>query len=165
MVRGEIPLVLAANRASDPRPPSSWRATPPELVLAGAGGWVVARQIAREGAGAGHALSNLPGSFEDLGATLENAARLQAAGVTVAFMSGDAHNARNIKQAAGNAVAYGMPWKAALEAMTVVPARIWGLDDRYGTLEPGKDADVVVWTASARSPPSPTSLIRAPRSR
>ncbi len=29
--------------------------------------------------------------------------------------------------------------------MTAVPARIWGIADRYGTLEPGKDADVVVW--------------------
>jgi imidazolonepropionase-like amidohydrolase len=148
VVRGEIPLVLAANRASDLEAALKLaRDFHLKLVLAGASeGWVVARQIAAAKVPVlVNVLSNLPGSFEDLGATLENAARLQAAGVTVAFMSGDSHNARNIKQAAGNAVAYGMPWKAALEAMTVVPARIWGLDDHYGTLEPGKDADVVVW--------------------
>ena len=29
--------------------------------------------------------------------------------------------------------------------MTTIPARIWGIADRYGTLEPGKDADVVIW--------------------
>lgn len=63
----------------------------------------------------------------------------------MAFMTGDAHNARNIKQAAGIAVAYGLPWDAALAAITSVPARIWGLADRVGTLEPGKDADVVIW--------------------
>ena len=90
-------------------------------------------------------LDNLPASFESLGATLENAARLHKAGVTIAFMTGDAHNGRNIRQAAGNAVAYGLPWDAALAAMTSVPARIWGIADRYGTLEPGKDADVVIW--------------------
>ena len=90
-------------------------------------------------------LNNLPGSFERLGATLENAARLQKAGVTFAFMTGDAHTAHNLRQAAGNAVAYGLSWDAALAAMTTVPARIWGIDDRYGTLEPGKDADVVIW--------------------
>ena len=73
------------------------------------------------------------------------AARLVKAGVTVAFMTGDAHNSRNLKQGAGNAVAYGLPWDAALAAMTVNPARIWGIADRYGTLEPGKDADIVVW--------------------
>jgi imidazolonepropionase-like amidohydrolase len=39
-----------------------------------------------------------------------------------------------------------MPWTAALAAMTSVPARIWGIDDRYGTIEAGKDADVVVWS-------------------
>ena len=43
-------------------------------------------------------------------------------------------------------MAYGLPWDAALAALTTVPARIWGIADRYGTLEPGKDADVVVWT-------------------
>ena len=90
-------------------------------------------------------MENLPGSFETLGATLENAARLRKAGVDVAFMSADSHNARNLKQAAGNAVANGLPWEEALRAMTVAPARIWGIADRYGTLEPGKDADVVVW--------------------
>ena len=91
-------------------------------------------------------LVNLPSSFEQLGATLENAARLHAAGVTVAFASFDAHNSRNLKQAAGNAVAYGMPYEAALRAVTADAARVWGVDDRYGTIEVGKEADVVVWS-------------------
>ncbi|HEX5761283.1 MAG TPA: amidohydrolase family protein [Thermoanaerobaculia bacterium] len=90
-------------------------------------------------------MTNLPERFEALAATLENAARLQKAGVTVAFMTGDAHNARNIKQAAGNAVSYGMPWDEALRAMTLTPARLWGLGDRLGSLEVGKEADVVIW--------------------
>jgi imidazolonepropionase-like amidohydrolase len=90
-------------------------------------------------------LGNLPEAFESLGATLENPARLHKAGVTVAFMTGDAHNSRNLRQSAGNAVAYGLPWDAALAAMTSVPAQIWGIAGRYGTLEPGKDADVVIW--------------------
>jgi imidazolonepropionase-like amidohydrolase len=91
-------------------------------------------------------LDDLPERFETLGATLENPARLHKAGVTIAFMTGDAHNGRNLKQGAGNAVAYGLPWDAALAAMTSVPAHIWGIADRYGTLEPGKDADVVIWS-------------------
>src|SRR6185295_4258578 len=91
-------------------------------------------------------LNNLPTTFERLGATLENAARLHQAGVTVAFMSGEAHNSRNLKQEAGNAVAYGLPWDDALAALTVNPAHIWGLADKTGTLEPGKQADVVVWS-------------------
>ncbi|HEX9944039.1 MAG TPA: amidohydrolase family protein [Thermoanaerobaculia bacterium] len=148
VVKGELPLVVAVSSASDIE--SALRLAKElklKLILAGAAeGWRVARQIAEAKVPVlVSPLDNLPGSFAALGATLENPARLYKAGVTIAFMTGDAHNARNIKQAAGNAVAYGMPWDAALAAMTSVPARIWGIADRYGTLEPGKDADVVIW--------------------
>lgn len=148
VVRGEMPLVVNVNRASDIE--AALRLAKElslKLILSSVNeGWMVADQIAAAKVPVlVSPLDNLPGSFENLGATLENAARLHKAGVTVAFMSGDAHNARNIKQGAGNAVAYGMPWEAALAAMTSVPARIWGISDRYGTLEPGKDADVVIW--------------------
>jgi len=148
VVHGEIPLVVSVNRAADIE--STLKLAKEfhlKLILADAAeGWVVAPQLAAAKVPVLlNVLSNLPASFDALGATLENAARLHAAGVTLAFMSGDAHNARNLKQSAGNAVAHGLPWEAALEAMTTVPARIWGLADRYGTLEPSKDADVVVW--------------------
>lgn len=148
VVQGELPLVLAVQRASDIEAALRLaREYKLDLILSGATeGWIVAPEIAAAKVPVLiNPLDNLPGSFEALGATLENAARLHKAGVTVAFMSGDAHNARNIKQAAGNAVAYGLPWNAALAALTSVPARIWGLADSYGTLEPGKDADVVIW--------------------
>jgi imidazolonepropionase-like amidohydrolase len=148
VVRGELPLVLAVQRASDIEAALRLaREYKLDLILAGATeGWMVAPEIAAAKVPVlVNPLDNLPGSFETLGATLENAARLHKAGVTIAFMSGDAHNARNIKQAAGNAVAYGLPWDAALAALTSVPARIWGLADSYGTLEPGKDADVAIW--------------------
>jgi imidazolonepropionase-like amidohydrolase len=46
---------------------------------------------------------------------------------------------------AGNAVAHGLPWEAALAAMTANPARIFG-QESGGSLEPGKDADLVVWS-------------------
>jgi imidazolonepropionase-like amidohydrolase len=90
-------------------------------------------------------MQNLP-AYDNLGATLENAARMHRAGVNLVFGSFDAHNSRNLKQAAGNAVSYGMPWEAALRAVTLAPAKAWGVADRYGTLEAGKDADVVVWS-------------------
>jgi imidazolonepropionase-like amidohydrolase len=50
-----------------------------------------------------------------------------------------------MRQAAGNAVAYGLPWDAALAAMTVNPARIFGLEGATGSLQAGKDADLVIW--------------------
>jgi imidazolonepropionase-like amidohydrolase len=139
---------VAVDRAADLRTALALRREfPLRLILAGAAeGWMVAHELAQAGVAVlVNPMTNLPERFEALGATLENAARLAAAGVTVAFMTGDAHNARNLKQGAGNAVAYGLPWDAALRAMTVVPAQIWGLADRLGSLEPGKEADVVVW--------------------
>ena len=65
--------------------------------------------------------------------------------MTVAFSVYRTHNLRNLRQAAGNAVAAGLPWEAALEAITLNPARIWGVEESLGSLEPGKAADLVVW--------------------
>lgn len=149
VARGEVPLVLDVHRASDILVALDLgRELGVKLVLTGATeGWVVADQIAAAGVPVViDPMANLPESFQELGATLENAARLNAAGVTVAFATFDAHNSRNLKQAAGNAVAYGMPWEAALRAVTINPARIWGVDGQYGTIEAGKDADLVVWS-------------------
>ena len=148
VVRGELPLVITAGRASDIvaalRLAKEFRL---RLILAGvAEGWMVAGEIAAADVPVlVEPLDNLPSSFEQLGATLANAARLRAAGVRVAFMNGDAHNARNVRQSAGNAVANGMSWHDALAALTTVPASIWGIADRYGSLEPGKEADLVLW--------------------
>jgi imidazolonepropionase-like amidohydrolase len=148
VARGELPLVVAVDRASDIEAALRLgRERHLKLILAGGDeAWMVADQIAAAQVPVLiNPLSDLPASFEHLGATLENAARLHRAGVSFAFMSGDAHNARNLRQLAGNAVANGLPWDEALRAMTVNPARIWHLEDRLGTLEPGKEADVVIW--------------------
>src|SRR5207248_7566013 len=90
-------------------------------------------------------LDNIP-SYDALGVRYENAALLAKAGVKVALMETDTHNARNLRQEAGNAVAYGMSWEQALRAVTLSPAEIFGVADRYGSLEPGKVANVVVWS-------------------
>ena len=107
---------------------------------------MVADQIAKAGVPViVDVIQNLPSSFEALGSTLENAGRLQKAGVKVAFATEDAGNPRNVKQLAGNAVANGMDYDAALAALTRNPAEIFGMKG-YGTLEVGMDADVVVWS-------------------
>jgi len=120
------------------------------IVLVGAAeGWLVAAQLAAakvpvliDG------LENLPGSFDSLGATLENAARLHAAGVAVGFSQrGDAsHNARKMRQLAGNAVANGLPWEAGLAGLTAMPAKALGVSHRIGSIEVGKLADLVLWS-------------------
>jgi imidazolonepropionase-like amidohydrolase len=92
-------------------------------------------------------LANLPADFDHIGATLENAARLHAAGVRVGFsQSGDnSHNARKIRQLAGNAVANGLPWEAGLAGLTSMPAGVLGVAGQLGTIAPGMRADLVLW--------------------
>ena len=91
-----------------------------------------------------NALDNLPGSFDGLGARLDNAALLHEAGVTVFFTSGETHNARKLRQVAGNAVANGLPYEAAIEAMTSLPAEIFGGTPKM--IAPGLAADLVIWS-------------------
>ena len=94
------------------------------------------------------ALANLPSSFDALGSTLENAARLHRAGVRVGFTQGgdSTHNARKIRQLAGTAVAYGLPWEAGLAGLTSVPAQVFGLSAQRGRIEVGQVADLVLWS-------------------
>jgi imidazolonepropionase-like amidohydrolase len=148
VLKGEVPLAVQANRASDllaaMRLADEFKL---RLVLMGAAeGWMVADEIAKRKVPVVlKPLTNLP-AFESLGASLENAARLAAAGVTIAISTFDTHNARNLRQEAGNAIAYGLAPDAALDAVTRTPATLWGVADRVGSLEPGKDADLVVWS-------------------
>jgi imidazolonepropionase-like amidohydrolase len=94
------------------------------------------------------ALDNLPGSFEQIGASEENAARLHRAGVSVSFINGNdaSHNARKVRQIAGVAVSNGLPWEAGLAGITSAPAKALGVDSKIGSIEVGKTADLVLWT-------------------
>jgi len=148
VLRGEVPLGVQANRASDllaaMRLADEFKLR--AVLLGAAEGWMVADEIARRKMPVVvKPLTNLP-SFDSLGATLENAARLSRAGATVALATFDTHNSRNLRQEAGNAIAYGMAPDAALRAVTLTPAELWGVADRVGSLQPGRDADLVVWS-------------------
>ena len=144
-------IVITVNRAADIRQLLRWaqREKVSIAIASGAEAWKLAPQIAQAKVPVFvDALADLPGDFDQIGATLENAARLHAAGVEVSFAQfGDAsHNARKIRQYAGNAVANGLPWEAGLAGLTRVPAQVLGVSDRLGTIAPGKLADLVLWS-------------------
>lgn len=117
------------------------------VIAGGAEAWVVADELAREKVPVLlDALENLPYTFDGIGARLDNAALLNRAGVRIAFTQfNESHNARKVRQLAGNAVAHGLPKDAALAALTVQPAEIFGLAGNRGRIARGQVADLVLW--------------------
>ena len=145
-------VMVRIHRAADIARLLRWaRERNVRIALVGASeAWKLAPQIAAAGVPVFvDTLANLPADFDSLGATLENAARLHAAGVQVSFeVGGDSsHNARKIRQLAGNAVANGLPWEAALAGLTRVPAAALGVEAQVGNaIAVGQRADLVLWT-------------------
>ena len=109
--------------------------------------WMVADQLAEAGVAVLiDPLVNLPGSFDELGARLDNAALLNEAGVTFAFTGAGTHQARKLRQLAGNAVSNGLPYEAGLAALTTSPAVIFSLGGDHGSIEENSVADLVIWS-------------------
>ena len=148
MLHGQEALIANANRRSDIETALRLaREFKLKLVLAGAQeAWQIAAELARADVPVlVEPLDNIP-SYDALGVRYENAGLLAKAGVKIALLETDTHNSRNLRQEAGNAVAYGVSWEQALRAVTLSPAEIFGVADRYGSLEAGKVANVVVWS-------------------
>jgi imidazolonepropionase-like amidohydrolase len=163
VVDGREPLMVSVHRAADIRQVLALaREQGLKVILEGAEeAWRLAPEIA-----AAHtpvllnAESDLPSSFDMVGSTLDNAARLNAAGVLIAIENPPIYEGgRTPRIAAGYAVAHGLPFGAGLAAITLNPARIWGLDGRIGSLEVGKDADLVIWSGDPLEPLSAPTLI------
>lgn len=153
VVEGKMPLMINANRMDEIDAALTLaRDYHLKLIISsGAEAWLCADRLA-----AAHvpvlvgAMNNIPSSFATLNQRQENAALLRRAGVTVVLVTNNdggetRFNARNIKFEAGNAVAYGMSHDDALRAITLTPAEVFGFSDRVGSLQPGKDANIVVW--------------------
>ncbi|HZH44794.1 MAG TPA: amidohydrolase family protein [Lysobacter sp.] len=144
-------VVVEVHRAADIRQLLRWsqRHGVRVAVMGGTEAWRLAPQLAAAKVPVFvDTLGNLPANFDQINATLENAARLRAAGVAVSFtQSGDgSHNARKIRQLAGNAVAHGLPWEDGLAGLTRVPAETLGVAGELGTIAPGKRADLTLWS-------------------
>lgn len=151
VLSGDEPLVVYLNRASDILAALKFAEDNNIrlVVRGGAEAWMVAPQLAeRQVPVILDPRLDLPQRFETLGARADAAALLSKAGVLLVIAADDefsTHNARNLRQLAGNAVAEGLDREAALAAISLNPARVYGVDGTLGSLEPGKIADVVVW--------------------
>ena len=148
---GREPIVFDVDRASDIRQVLAFaqREKLRVVIKGGAEAWRVGPELAAAKVPVIlNPLDDLPLSFDAVGATLENAARLNKAGVKIAFSLDDPepHNIRKVRQTAGIAVAHGLPWDVALAALTRNPAEIFGVGATNGSLERGRPADLVVWS-------------------
>lgn len=159
VIQGKVPLLIHVERASDILVVLDLKREFPQLdiVLVGVTeGWMVANEIAAARVPViATALADLPASFEQLAATQSNVGRMRAAGVVVGLgmiNDNDAHQARLVKQYAGNLVALksvpgasGLEWGAAFATISSGPAEALGMGGEFGSLRPGRRGDVVIW--------------------
>ena len=162
-LKGEIPLMVHADESRQIKAAAEWSATRKyRIILAGArDAWMHADLLAS---------NKIPVLFDriynqssSLAATpardvdpydihFKAPALLHNAGVQVAIGLGlGAHSAselRNLPYAAAQASAFGLPADVALKAITLHPAQMLGVADRLGSLEPGKEATLVITTGS-----------------
>jgi imidazolonepropionase-like amidohydrolase len=154
VVEGKLPLLVSVNRVSDID--AAMRLARDYniklMISSAAEAWMMADRLAaaRIPVLTG-AMNNIPDNFATLGSRQENAGLLRKAGVQVALIGNgggdeEAFNVRNLKVEAGNAVSYGMTWDDALRAVTLAPAEFFGAADRVGSLRPGLEANVVIWS-------------------
>lgn len=151
VMRGEIPLKCHAHRSDD-------ILTAVRIVKEFGlkmtidhctDGEVIADELAQEGfpAFVGPSLGN-KSKLELLNKSFTTAAKLHEAGVPISIIT-DAPviPLQYLPMCAGLAVNGGLPMEEAWRAITINPAVQTGIGDRVGSLEPGKDGDVVIWTA------------------
>ena len=134
--RGQVPILIEVNSKGDI-----------ESALVSEG-WRLADKIAKAKIAVitGPVLA-VPGRDNDrYDASYANAGKMSKAGVKVAIRTDGSENTRNLPFNAGFAAAYGLGIDEALKAVTIYPAEIFGVADKYGSLEKNKVANLFVST-------------------
>ena len=161
-LRGELPVAVQAWATQDIRTAVYLKeefGIPRMFVDAAAEAWREPDLLVRSGMGVvlpPHAFEGRTGPDGAFFAW-DTAARLHELGVTVALSGHGASDVgQRLARQPGLAMRGGLPFDAALAAVTIHPARLVGVEDRIGSLEVGKDADLVLWSGT---PFEPTSRI------
>ncbi len=147
VVRGQMPLLITVEAAKDILAAIEWvkKQQIVRPVFAGVSeGWRVADKLVEAGIPCivGPMLSVPTRDADRYDKAYANIGLLHKAGVKVAIQTGDAENVRNLPFNAGFAATYGMGKEAALRAVTLAPAEIFGVADQVGSLEVGKKANL-----------------------
>jgi len=148
-VRGQMPVLFIADRATDIKEAVGFaeenKLRP--IIVGGRDAWQIGTYLKDHDAPVLlTGIMELPSREDDpYDVNYAAAAKLAQAGVRFAITSGDAGaEARNLPYTAGMAAAFGLSKADALKSVTLYPAQIFGVADRFGSIEPGKVANLVV---------------------
>jgi imidazolonepropionase-like amidohydrolase len=152
VVSGETPVWIETRTVAQMRAALDWTARHGlRMVLvdgsgyAGGEAWRLADALAERDVPVIVQTTRLPSRrYAPYDAPFAEPAKLHAAGVRIAFGTWDSANARNLPQEAARAAAFGLPVAAAERALTLGACEVLGIDDRYGSLEPGKSATMIL---------------------
>jgi imidazolonepropionase-like amidohydrolase len=151
VVRGEMPVIFPAESQADIRAAVEFakeRKLKP-IIFGGRDAWRMTDFLKENDVPVlfARTMSNPVRDDDPYDAHYAAAAKLAAAGVRFAITSGESDpDVRNLPYVAGMAAAFGLDRDAALRAVTLSPAEIFGVADRLGSLEVGKIANLVVTT-------------------
>jgi imidazolonepropionase-like amidohydrolase len=153
VLEGRVPVIVEANELRQIQDAISWAESEGVrlVIRGGRDAGYVAEHLARKQIPVllTSVLDAPSRSWEPYDAAYSLPGRLYAAGVRFAITGGaNAAYAYRLPQEAGAAIAFGLPADEALRAVTLSPARLLGIDDRVGSLEPGKDATLLITTGN-----------------
>lgn len=146
--RGKSPLLIEVNKREDIEEAIKWvKDNKVKAIFTGVKeGWRVAEQLAKEKIPVitGPVLDNPGRDYDAYDIVYKGPSIMAKAGVLVAIRTSGNENVRNLPFNAGFAAAYGMGTEEALKAITINPAKIFGMDHLYGSVETGKIANLIV---------------------
>lgn len=149
VVAGDLPVIIDVDRELDILNALDWveEQNLSNVIFSSLEeGWRVAEELAEAEIPClvGPVLDLPSRDYDHYQQAYKNPALLREAAVDVALRTGEVENVRNLHYHAGFAAAYGMGKEAALEAVTIVPAKIFGIDDLLGSIEKGKYATLFI---------------------
>ncbi|SMO66875.1 amidohydrolase family protein [Gracilimonas mengyeensis] len=148
VLSGEVPVVIEVGREQEILEAIKWTESQEGLNVIFAGveeGWRVAEEIAEAGIPVLTTTLYTPSrDYDNYQRPYQNPGLMAEAGVKVAIVSDDTENSRNAPFEAGYAAAYGLGKEEAIKALTINPAEIFGVDDKLGSLEAGKQANLFI---------------------
>jgi len=148
VLSGKVPVIISVDAKKDILNAIEWTKNHPDVrfILAGVqDGWRVADEIAEAGLPCLVSTLYTPQrDYDNYQRPYQNPAKLHEAGVKVAIATGGIENVRNAPYHAGFAANYGLGKQEALKAITINGAEIFGVDDKLGSIEKGKQANLFI---------------------